>query len=303
MNRVAIIDMGTNTFHLLVAEKKEQQFNILFQDRIATKIGRGGINGGFITAEGQQRALNALIIFKNKATELGVQKIIAFGTSALRNANNGLEIINSIHAKTGIEVKIISGEEEASLIYKGVRQAVKLGDQKSLIVDIGGGSVEFIIANDLEIFWKRSFEVGGQRLMEKFQHHDPILAEEVEIINQFLTEALDPLFQELRKHQPQTLVGSSGSFDTLSEIYCKQNNIEYANQSETPLTIKAFKQIHRDLIKKNRAQRMQIPGMIELRVDMIVVGGCLIDLLLRQYPYHTIRVSSYSLKEGVLATL
>lgn len=303
MNRVAIIDMGTNTFHLLVAEKKGQQFNILFQDRIATKIGAGGINGGYITAEGQERALHALILFKNKATELGVQKIIAFGTSALRNANNGQEIINSIHAKTGIEAKIISGDEEASLIYHGVRQAVKLGDQKSLIVDIGGGSVEFIIANDSKIFWKRSFEVGGQRLIEKFHQHDPILPEEIASLTQFLEEALDPLFVELKKHDLKTLIGSSGSFDTLSEIYCLRNNIEYNTEPETPLTIKAFGEIFQELLTKNRAARMQIPGMIEMRVDMIVAACCLIQSLLWRYPFQSIRVSTYSLKEGVLAEL
>lgn len=303
MNRVAIIDMGTNTFHLLVAEKKGQQFNILFQDRIATKIGAGGINGGYITAEGQERALHALILFKNKATELGVQKIIAFGTSALRNANNGQEIINSIHAKTGIEAKIISGDEEASLIYHGVRQAVKLGDQKSLIVDIDGGSVEFIIANDSKIFWKRSFEVGGQRLIEKFHQHDPILPEEIASLTQFLEEALDPLFVELKKHDLKTLIGSSGSFDTLSEIYCLRNNIEYNTEPETPLTIKAFGEIFQELLTKNRAARMQIPGMIEMRVDMIVAACCLIQSLLWRYPFQSIRVSTYSLKEGVLAEL
>lgn len=303
MNRVAIIDMGTNTFHLLVAEKKGQQFNILFQDRIATKIGAGGINGGYITAEGQERALHALILFKNKAIELGVQKIIAFGTSALRNANNGQEIINSIHAKTGIEAKIISGDEEASLIYHGVRQAVKLGDQKSLIVDIGGGSVEFIIANDSKIFWKRSFEVGGQRLIEKFHQHDPILPEEIASLTQFLEEALDPLFVELKKHDLKTLIGSSGSFDTLSEIYCLRNNIEYNTEPETPLTIKAFGEIFQELLTKNRAARMQIPGMIEMRVDMIVAACCLIQSLLWRYPFQSIRVSTYSLKEGVLAEL
>lgn len=303
MNRVAIIDMGTNTFHLLVAEKKGQQFNILFQDRIATKIGAGGINGGYITAEGQERALHALILFKNKATELGVQKIIAFGTSALRNANNGQEIINSIHAKTGIETKIISGDEEASLIYHGVRQAVKLGDQKSLIVDIDGGSVEFIIANDSKIFWKRSFEVGGQRLIEKFHQHDPILPEEIASLTQFLEEALDPLFVELKKHDLKTLIGSSGSFDTLSEIYCLRNNIEYNTEPETPLTIKAFGEIFQELLTKNRAARMQIPGMIEMRVDMIVAACCLIQSLLWRYPFQSIRVSTYSLKEGVLAEL
>ena len=105
--------------------------------------------------------------FKSTLNTLSVKKILAFGTSALRVANNGAEIIQKIITETGIETCIISGEEEATYIYEGVASAMKI-DQKSLIVDIGGGSVEFIIGNEKEIFWKQSFEIGGQRLLEKF---------------------------------------------------------------------------------------------------------------------------------------
>ena len=301
--RVAIIDMGTNTFLLLIAEKRKGRYETLYQQRIASKIGMGGINGGVITPEAIGRAMAALREFKKMMDDWKVTRSIAIGTSAIRSANNGQELIKKIKAETGIEAKIISGDEEAEWIYLGVRQAVPLGLDKSLIVDIGGGSVEFIIANQDEIFWKQSFEIGGQRLMEKFQHHDPILPQEVELIDRFLTDSLHPLFIALIRLQPQTMVGSSGSFDTLSEIYCTQMGIDYKNQLETPLTILAFDQIHQELLQKNRADRLTIPGMIELRVDMIVVGSIIVHLLLSKYSFRAIRVSSYSLKEGVLARL
>jgi exopolyphosphatase / guanosine-5'-triphosphate,3'-diphosphate pyrophosphatase len=302
-NRIAIIDMGTNTFHLLIAEKRNNSYAIVHRERIASKIGVGGINNGMITPEGEERALRALKDFKEVSDSWKVSNTTAFGTSALRNAKNGLNLIDRIKFEIGIEAKIVSGDEEAELIYKGVRTAVNLGKEKSLIVDIGGGSVEFIIGNEKEIFWKQSFEIGGQRMVERFHHHDPILKEEVDQIQEFLNEVLNPLLGQLQIHRPTTLVGSSGTFDTLSEIYCQQRNILYEDLSETPLTLQAFENIFTELLAKNRVQRMQIPGMIEMRVDMIVVACCLVDFLVRNHSFQNIRVSTYSLKEGVLASL
>jgi exopolyphosphatase / guanosine-5'-triphosphate,3'-diphosphate pyrophosphatase len=180
---------------------------------------------------------------------------------------------------------------------------VNLGLERSLIVDIGGGSVEFIIANQREISWKQSFDVGAQRLLEKFHRHDPISPEEIASLEKFLEESLVPLFQQLQSYQPHVLVGSSGTFDTLSEIYCVRNNIPYKETPETPLTLKAFGEIYAELISKNRADRMKIPGMIEMRVDMIVAASCLIKFLLDRFTFLQVRVSTYSLKEGVLASL
>jgi exopolyphosphatase/guanosine-5'-triphosphate,3'-diphosphate pyrophosphatase len=303
-HRIAIIDMGTNTFNLLIAEASFKKYDIIHRQRIAVKIGMGGINRGLITPEAIERTLNAMKNFKSVADRLKANKIYAFGTSAMRNAKNREDITLKIKSTTGIDVSIISGDEEADLIYRGVSAAIDLGKEKSLIVDIGGGSVEFIIGNDTIIFWKQSFEIGGQRLLENFQHHDPILTEEINALNQHLKNSLPLLFEALRTHQPLMLVGSSGSFDTLSDIFCITNNIDkLPDASEIPLTIEGFYKIFGDLVSKNREQRLQIPGMIEMRVDMIVVACCLIKYLLESYSFKGIRVSTYSLQEGVMARL
>ncbi len=301
-NRVAIIDMGTNTFHLLVAELDENTYKIIHRDSIAVKIGKGGITNGFITEEGATRALVALKKFKATVDTLFVQKTLAFGTSALRVAKNGEEIIQKIITETGIRTRIISGEEEATYIYEGVRSAMKI-EQKSLIVDIGGGSVEFIIGNEKEVFWKQSFEIGGQRLLEKYQKHDPILPDEIKSLNDFFSQSLHPLTIAMAAHQPLVLIGSSGTFDTLSEIYCIRTNSTWKDTPETPLTINSFYEIFNEIKNKNRSERLLIPGMIEMRVDMIVVACCLINFLLANFKFDKIRVSSYSLKEGVLSSL
>lgn len=300
-NKIAIIDMGTNTFHLLIAERNKNGYNIVRRDRLAVKIGLGGINQQMITDEGFHRALVAMQSFKNTIEQQGITSVYAFGTSALRNARNGAEIANKIRVVTGIEVNIISGDREAEFIYLGVQSALHMGSDKNLIMDIGGGSVEFIIADNDHIYWKQSFEIGAQRLLEKFQKHDPIAADEIITLNEYFDDALNPLFNAFEEFNPTILVGSSGTFDTLSDIFCLKHDIHKAPEEiETPLTIEGFYSIYKDLLKKNRAERMLIPGMIEMRVDMIVVASCLVRFILEKHPFTRIRVSTYSLKEGVL---
>ncbi len=300
--RIAIIDLGTNTFHLLIAERHDRQSKILHREKVAVKLGMGGINNGTITDEAVERGLKCLINFAGLLQKWQVTKSIGFGTSALRSARNGKDVLELFQRKTGMNLKLISGDQEAEYIYYGVRTALDLGQEKSLIVDIGGGSVEFIIADGEKIFWKKSFEIGAQRLLELFHRHDPILAEEVGLLETYILDKLKPLAEVVPLFHIRTLAGSSGTFDTLSEIHCIRRSINITPDSpETPLTLSDFFVIHSELISKSRAERMQIPGMIEMRVDMIVVASCLVKYLIDTFSLQRIRVSSYSLKEGVLS--
>ncbi len=303
-DKIAIIDLGTNTFHLLLAQSHNRQYKILLQERIPVKIGLGGINSNIITDAGIVRAIEAMKNFKIRLDQNSISKVYAFGTSALRNASNGKEVAAKIESETGISIRIISGDEEADYIYEGVRTAVNM-KEISLIVDIGGGSVEFIIGNQEEILWKQSFEIGAQRLLERFHQYDPIPVNEIKELKSFLKLSLLTLSGAIEKYKPQVLVGSSGTFDTLSEIHCIRNGLHYDPVApETPLSFKSFHEIFNELIIKNRAERLQIAGMIEMRVDMIVVACCLIDYLLDTHKaFQGLRVSSYSLKEGVLAKM
>lgn len=299
---IAIIDLGTNTFHLLIAAISGRAYTLLHQERAAVKLGMAGINQGIITDEACHRALETIGLFKLTIDRWQDAVVYAFGTSAWRNARNAMELVDKIRQQTGIEIKIISGEEEARLIYLGVRSAVNLGKSKSLIMDIGGGSVEFVIGNESEIFWKQSIEVGAQRLLEQFQKHDPIWISEVGAIEVHLKAALAPLFSMLKVHAPDTLIGASGTFDTLSEIYCLRYGLSSApTDTEGPLTISGMEEIFMEVVAKNRSSRMAIPGMTALRVDMIVVACCMIFYLLKKHDFKNLRVSKYALKEGVLA--
>lgn len=301
--KIAIIDMGTNTFHLLIAEADEKGYHIIYRERLAVKIGMKGITLGLITEDGIHRALLAMQSFKNTIDQHAIEKVYAFGTSALRNAANCEEVVQKIKAVTGIGSNIISGDLEAEYIYFGVKSAMHI-DEMSLVMDIGGGSIEFIIGDNDTIFWKKSIEIGAQRLLEQFQKNDPITPREIQSLDRYFEKTLTPLLDALQQFGPSILIGSSGTFDTLSDMFCIQHDIHKSTEEvETPLTLDGFEALFHELIQKDRAQRMAIPGMIEMRVDMIVVACCLVRFVLSKHPFNRVRVSTYSLKEGVLASL
>lgn len=303
-HNIAIIDCGTNTFHLLLINIKESGYSVVLKEKTVVKIGEGGINDKRITDEAKARALKALSDFKDKINLHEVSKVYAFATSAFRNATNGEALRQEVKETIGIDINIISGEEEASLIFKGVSWGLGLAKEKSLVMDIGGGSVEFIIGQGPDILWKRSFEIGAQRLLDLFHHNDPITHENLENLNTYLKTELSSLFEALKKYKPSLLIGSSGTFDTLSEIYCQKSGLQTdIEMKELPFPMNEFDSIYQELICKNRAERLKIPGMIEMRVDMIVVATALIKYVLGRHVFKEIRVSTYALKEGVLSEI
>ena len=300
-DKIAVIDLGTNTFHLLLALIENDTFRALYKEKIAVKIGQGGINEGYITEEAKGRAFVAMEKFKDRIDQEGIRKVYATATSAIRNAKNGVEFTHEILERTGISIRIIDGEQEANYIHYGVSKAVRFGNEASLIMDIGGGSIEFIICNNNEVFWKGSFEIGAQRMLDKFHYHDPIHKEEIENLEKYLEANLIRLDKAIRKYKPVSLIGSSGTFDTLSDIYTFENNLERdPDLTELPLPLEKYFEIHEEIIHKDKNERLAIPGMIELRVDMIVVASCLINFILRKYKILNLRVSTYALKEGLL---
>ncbi|MBO9702265.1 MAG: phosphatase [Sporocytophaga sp.] len=300
--KIAVIDLGTNTFHLLIIETESDGYKVLFKKKTSVKIGQGGITKGVISPEAFDRAFATLSEFREKMDEFGVNEIFATGTSAIRSAKNGEDFIREIKNRFDISVHVISGEREAELIYHGVKNALNLGIEKSLIMDIGGGSVEFIICNSDKIFWKESFEIGAQRMLDLFIPSDPIQKDQVSQVVNYLEEKLPALTAAVQNFQPDLLVGSSGTFDTLADIDSLRKGISLNDkQKEYDLPLDSFRQTFQEVLKKNRAERMVIPGMIEMRVDMIVVACILINYIVEKYQLEKIRVSAYALKEGVLS--
>lgn len=303
-NKAAIIDMGTNTFHLVLVELYEERFVTLYKEKVPVKIGQGGISKNIISSDAKKRAFHTLKHFKNLIDGEGIQNVFAFATSAVRNAENGRSFVREVKENFQIFINVINGSEEAQLIYEGIRFSGSLNGKTYLMMDIGGGSVEFIIGNHHQAIWKKSFEIGGQRLLDLFHSHDPILPEEVNKLTDYLKGQLQPLKEAIQYYQPSGLVGASGTFDTLTDIYFASLNIEKGkNQQVFQLPRKGFDGISDMLLNLNREERLEIPGMIPMRVDMIVVASCLIQYILTMIPVNTLICSNYALKEGAIARL
>ena len=305
--KLAIIDLGTNTFHLLIASCDKDEITTLYKESIPARLGASGINQNYITEEAMQRGLDVLDTFqlKLKAFDILPENIFAFGTSAIRNASNREEFQQKVLMETGIKVREIGGNMEAQLIYLGVRSGTQLGTEPSLIMDIGGGSVEFIIANQEQVFWKQSFEIGGQRLMEKFMTAHMLTDQNRKKLYNYLDEALIPLANAVHQYAPNKLVGAAGAFETLvdMESFFTGNDWSPKDMIDFSVPIESFYRMYSQILTETREARMAIPGMIPLRLDMIVVAVCLIEYVLKNHHIKDIQSSRYALKEGALVAL
>jgi len=301
--RLAIIDCGTNTFNLLVIELLGgRQYSRIYNTRFAVKLGEGAINEGYIAEEPFNRGLEAIRLFNEDIKRHQVDKTLAFATSAIRDASNGAELLRQIREQHGVHIDVIDGDREAELIYFGVREATKLGDHISLIIDIGGGSTEFILANSSQIFWKQSFNLGAARLLEKFMPSDPITGQEIEAIFSYLRSQLQPLIDSMKHYPAVELIGSSGAFDSIVEMINTEMSGEPLSDKKTEYTIRASDYFTiSDLVRRSTLEeRKKIKGLVPMRVDMIVISCLMVDFVMTALNLNRLRVSTYSLKEGAL---
>jgi exopolyphosphatase / guanosine-5'-triphosphate,3'-diphosphate pyrophosphatase len=292
----AAIDLGSNTFHLIIFKDTGVEPQLIFKMRKAVGIGKDGLEKNSINPKALQRGIEALMEFKQYTTEHSCKKIVVTATSAFRNAQNKAEVLEEIKNKTGFDVQIISGEEEAHLIYEGVKKSVQFDETNGLIMDIGGGSVEFIICNENELLWKESFEIGGIRLMEKFHLEDPISDKNSENLLKYLQEKLQSLYIATEKYKPSYLIGASGTFDTLCEIRNERVEVEDPNH----LSLDEYAEISKEIISKNYFDRLKIEGMIAMRAEMISVACLLIQEVMDKCNLQFIQCSKYALKEGLM---
>lgn len=299
--RIAAIDLGTNTFHLLIADVSDREIKeIVCSEQIHVKLGEGGINNGTITQDAFKRGLEALSRFKELVIQHHAEKIRAVGTAALRTAHNGAEFINQVKEKTGFDILIIDGDWEASLIYQGVRQAINL-TESSLIMDIGGGSVEFIIADAAGILWKKSYPIGAAKLMAAFHHSDPISDTDIKAISHHLDEVLADLKRNAIEFNPKLLIGSAGAFETFAAL------CQIKTDGKPPDIKKSFTfdgaqldAVISDILSSNHTQRVNNPAILPVRTDMIVVAAVLTRYVIKALEIESVKLSTFALKEGLL---
>jgi len=301
--RIAIIDIGTNTFNLLIAETNEHNtYKTLFRDKAGVKLGKGGINDKVITPEAFERGINAISQHMNSIKKYNTDKIVTTATSGVRSTKNGKEFVESIENKFGIKVQIISGDEEADLIYRGVKQAVKFNNHNALILDIGGGSNEFIIANSSGLLWKYSFNLGIARLLDMFNPSNPISDEEIVKIEEYIDSELKLLYEAFEIHKPDKLIGCSGTFDSFrSMIIAKNGGIpeEVKKSNAYPIDLNDYAILHKELIQSTTEDRNNIKGLELIRVEMIVLASIFTNFIIKKLNIKSLTQSAFAIKEGM----
>lgn len=306
MNRtVGIIDCGTNTFNLLIAEVRPNgRWYKLMSTKIPVKLAPSPTTGK-IGLNRFGRGVDALYILRHNLINFGVTEAYALATSAIREAVNGREFTAFVEAHLGLEVRVITGLEEAMLIYGGVKQCVEFGKEAALIMDIGGGSVEFILADVTGVLWKESFEIGVSRLKGKFMPADPIEPAQRDAVVEFIDDQLPSLKAALVAHQPSRLLGSSGTFDSLVDLLdvkfpgCYPHPLPRANE----IDLQDYHALSEALKASTLRERLAMEGLLPMRADMIVLSVLLIDTVLNLHPFASVSQVAYSLKEGALLDL
>lgn len=296
--KLAVIDLGTNIFHLrIVTVQPDGSFAELFRQSKFVRLASEGI--GTIGLAPFRRGLDCLKEYAHILQQHQVDKSRAIGTAALRTASNGSAFIQNVLEETGLEITLIDGDQEAHYIHKGVELAVPFGADKKLIMDIGGGSVEFIIANLDEVYWAQSFPVGMAVMYHNFHRIDPISVTEIDDLHSFLTMQLSPLQEALQAHQISELVGTRGTFDVLTAQFSTSKIGKHCSI----LPIEPLPTFFDRVIQSNLAERLIMPEIPNDRVDMIVVGMLLIQFVLNMTSVPRILVTDFDVKEGVLAEM
>lgn len=305
--RIAILDFGTNTFNLLIADDEEDsRLNYLYSSKEPVKLGKGGISNRILQPDAIERALIAINNHFITIRKYGAEKVYAYATSAIRDAKNSRDFLNQVHKQFDLYVNIIPGEREAELIYKGVRQACNFDEERALILDIGGGSNEIIIADKDKIFWQESYDLGMARLLEKFKPEDPISNDKINEVEAFLDKKLKAVFMAIKKYKPRFLVGAAGSFETFYAICKNKLPDKYRDSEDTPrkkIFLEDYRGLHEQLIKSTLEERKRMPGMEPVRIEMIVLATIFVNFILKKWNFEKLMLSEFSLKEGIIAEI
>jgi exopolyphosphatase/guanosine-5'-triphosphate,3'-diphosphate pyrophosphatase len=304
---LAAIDIGTNSVHMVIVriDPVLAAFTIIAREKDTVRLGERDPKTGNLSQPAMERAIAALKRCKDLATSINVDHIIAVATSATREASNGYEFLTRIETEVGLQVDLISGQEEARRIYLGVLSGMDFRNQPHIIIDIGGGSTEIILADSQEPRFLSSTKIGAVRLTRDFIRTDPISPTEFVALRAYAKGMLERPIDELRHYlKPQeniTLVGTSGTVETLAILNALSQQREIPNPLHGyQLTRKEIRDWVKRLSSLNYEQRFALPGMSDKRAEIILAGAVILLEAMNMLNLETITICERALREGVI---
>ncbi|HNQ13195.1 MAG TPA: hypothetical protein PKH65_06700 [Bacteroidia bacterium] len=297
----AVVDCGSNTFHLIVFEKNSSGFKILHKQSDFVWLGRNLSNQKRISSESFNNGVEKLIEYKSKIDEFKVSEFVAYGTAALRMATNGVEFVKKAFEQSSIKIQIIEGVREAELIYTGVKNIIPITNT-SLIIDIGGASTEFILCNSEGIIKMESFALGGNILIEKTNASNPVSHQNIIDLHALISEDLNSFLSEMKQLKPACIIGCSGSFTTYVEVLHAeyQQAKKGSNNGYTQIDFEHFNLLYNRLINASLDEIYALKGMNPKRAPLIAVASVLTKFIIDQLNIKEIVHSPYALKEGAM---
>ena len=304
---IAAIDIGTNSIHMVIVkiEPSLPSFTVIAKEKDTVRLGDRDPATGKLTPEAIQRSLDTLRRCQDLANSFAASQIIAVATSATREAGNGKEFLRQIEAELGIVVNLISGQEEARRIYLGVLSGMDFDEQPQIIIDIGGGSTELILADIHEPRFLSSTKVGAVRLTKEFVTTDPISDRELMVLRAYvrgmLERPVDDIWRKLQLNEVPRLIGTSGTIETIAIIHAKEELgavPEPLNGYE--ITRKDIEKIVNKLAKMSYKERLDVSGLSEKRAEIIVPGAVILLEAMTMLKLDSIMICERALREGII---
>jgi exopolyphosphatase / guanosine-5'-triphosphate,3'-diphosphate pyrophosphatase len=297
--KLAAIDIGTNSIHMVIVRVEQHRiFEIIDREKEMVFLGKGSLLKGRLPQENIDRGLAALKAFKSIADTHHVDEIITTATSAVREAQNGREFMELVKKETGIEIRLLSGKEEARMITLAVRDVIDLKDQRALIIDIGGGSMELIVADARHIYFAESLKAGVIRLQERFMQQDPPSPKDIKALQKWLTRRLNPLSRKIQDLNPDIFIGTSGTILHFGEM---ARSARKNNKGKNILTINELEEINEKLQKTTIEERLKLPGLDKKRAEQAVGGGILIEMVMERCRANELILCDRALREGLIS--
>ncbi|MBI4653808.1 MAG: Ppx/GppA family phosphatase [Nitrospirae bacterium] len=307
---LASIDIGTNTFRLLIAEvkpdPKRNNYSIkeIHSERIITRLGEGIPEDGLIKKEAINRGIAVLKKFSNIISHHYVYKTSAIATSALRDAKNSSEFLKKVKDATGLEIEIISGEEEARKTALGM--LIDISPPKTaLLIDIGGGSTELIFIREKEPVLVQSLNLGVVYLAERYMRHDPPTREDIKLMEDEIFRKLASVFKTVTEYftGEQVFIGTAGTITTLAAMVQGLGGFEREKIHNYRMSIDSIKEIFSDISTASAKEKAKYPALEPARFDIIVPGTLILIKIMEILGFKEITVSDYGLREGILLEL
>lgn len=294
--RIAAIDIGTNSVHMIVVRvRPDLSFEVVDREKEMVRLGAGGLDGRRLSESAVTGALQTLTKFKRLAESHAVDEIIGTATSAVREAVNGGDFIAAVRRDVGIRVRIISGGEEARLIHLAAAYAAGVGGRPSVVIDIGGGSVELTLGTAARMQLGGSFKIGVIRLTERFVTSDPLSPQDERSIERYVRRQTSTHIRAIHKRGFQRVIGTSGTIQALGALATKDDDLRNRRVSA-----KALRRVRRTLTAMTLEERLALPGLDPRRADVTVAGAVLLDTLLKALGAADLTLCDFALREGLV---